>query len=127
MIYECNSWNRKVPFCSAICLFGLFYFMGADAMAGMTPGGAVMVYFTGICLIAAAVSIIIGKYDILTTALLGLMMLLFVVILHVRSVMNATDEMAKQAATGNLLKDLALAGATWMYAASMSKDKSVIG
>ncbi len=117
----------KYLFAVPFAIFGLFHFMGADAMAGMTPGGAVMVYFTGICLIAAAVSIIIGKYDKLATAFLGLMLLLFVVILHVRGVMNATDEMAKQAATGNLLKDLALAGAAWMYAASISKDKSVIG
>jgi putative oxidoreductase len=117
----------KYLFAVPFAIFGIFHFMGADAMAAMTPGGAIMVYFTGICLIAAAVSIIIGKFDKLATALLGLMLLLFVVLVHAKGLSSAADEMAKQTAMGGLLKDLALAGAAWMYSASMSKDNSVIG
>ena len=50
-------------------VFGLMHFMAADKMAGMAPGGSITVYITGIALIAAAVSIIIGKYDKLAAVL----------------------------------------------------------
>ena len=86
-----------------------------------------MVYITGICLIAASVSILIGKYDKLATALLGLMLLLFALLIHAKGLSAATDPGASAASMGNLLKDLMLAGAAWMYSASLSKDNSVIG
>ncbi|MEO1262690.1 MAG: DoxX family protein [Bacteroidota bacterium] len=104
-----------VPF----AIFGIFHFAGADAMAGMAPGGVIMVYFTGICLLAASVSMLIGKYDKLATTLLGVMLILFAAVLH------SSSAMAGDAT--NFLKDIALAGAAWMYAANLAKDKSIIG
>ena len=104
------------------------HLMNADAMAGMAPfGGSIMVYITGLALIAAAVSIIIGKMDKLATALLGLMLLLFVLLIHAKGLANAADAGASAMAMSSLLKDLALAGAAWMYSASLAKDNSVIG
>lgn len=112
----------KFLFAIPFAIFGLFHFMGAEAMKGMAFGSTALVYFTGLALIAAAVSILIGKMDKLATALLGLMLLLFIFIIHL------SDAMAgDQAATMGLLKDLALAGASWMYAGSMAKDNAVIG
>ena len=73
-------------------------------------------------LIAAAVSMIIGKLDKLAAVLLAVMMLLFVALIHAKGA-AAGD----QAATGNLLKDLMLAGAALMYAKTSARDNSVIG
>ncbi len=114
----------KYLFAIPFAIFGLFHFMGADAMAGMVPlpGGVIWVYLTGVALIAAAVSIIIGKMDKLATFLLGVMLLSFVFLVHMKGAM-AGDQMAMP----GLLKDLALAGASWLYAGHLAKDKAVIG
>ncbi|MCC6726848.1 MAG: DoxX family protein [Saprospiraceae bacterium] len=114
----------KYLFAIPFAIFGILHFMGADAMAPMAPGGAIMVYVSGACLIAAAVSIFIGKYDKLATALLGLLLLLFVILIHAKGM---SDPAQSQMALMSILKDLSLAGAAWMYSASLSKDNSVIG
>ncbi|MCF8247729.1 MAG: hypothetical protein K9J37_20275 [Saprospiraceae bacterium] len=118
----------KYLFAVPFAVFGIMHLMNADAMAGMAPfGGAIVVYITGLALIAAAVSIIIGKYDKLGTALLGLFMLLTALLVHAKGLANAADAGASAASMGGLLKDLMLAGASWLYAANLSKDNSVIG
>lgn len=100
--------------------FGVLHLMNADAMAGMAPfGGSIIIYFTGICLILFAVSVLIGKYDKLAAVLLALMLILFVVLLHLNSAMSGDYS--------NMFKDLAIAGGALMYAQSFAKDKSVIG
>ncbi len=118
----------KYIFAIPFAIFGVMHLMNADAMAGMAPfGGAIVVYITGIALIAAAVSIIIGKMDKLATALLALFLLLTVLFVHAKGLSNAADEMASATAMGNLLKDLALAGAAMLYASHSAKDNAVIG
>lgn len=114
----------KYLFAVPFAVFGLLHFAAADGMAGMVPlpGGVIWVYLTGVALIAAAVSIIIGKMDKLATFLLGVMMLVFVALIHGKGVMGG-DQMAMP----SLLKDLALAGAAWLYAGNLAKDKAVIG
>ncbi|MFZ2897913.1 MAG: hypothetical protein WA004_04785 [Saprospiraceae bacterium] len=108
-------------------IFGVMHLMSANAMAGMVPipGGAVWVYITGIAMIAASLSILIGKYDKLAAALLGLLILIYALSIHLPGVLSSggTDH----GAMGNFLKDLGLAGGAWIYAAMMAKDKSVIG
>ncbi len=110
-----------------MAIFGLFHFMNANDMAGMVPlpGGVFWVYLTGAGLLAAAISILIGKWDKLGTALLGLMLIIFALSIHLKGVMASGGEDATSMAM--MLKDLALAGAAWMYSGSMSKDSSVIG
>lgn len=107
-------------------IFGVMHLMSADAMAGMVPlpGGAIWVYITGIAMIAAAVSILIGKYDKLAAALLGLLMIIYALSIHLPGVIADSQN---GMAMGGLLKDLGLAGGAWIYAAVMAKDKSVIG
>ncbi len=112
----------KYLFALPFLMFGLFHFMSADAMAPMAFNQPVLVYLSGLGLVAAAVSILIGKMDKLATVLLGVMMLLFVFLVHLQGAMNNDN-----AAMAALLKDLAMAGAAWMYAAHMAKDNTVIG
>jgi uncharacterized membrane protein YphA (DoxX/SURF4 family) len=117
----------KFLFAIPFAIFGIMHLMNADAMAGMAPfGGSIIIYITGLCLIAAAVSILIGKYDKLATVLLGVFLLLTALTVHAKGLSGAADEAAAAVSMGGLLKDLALAGAAWMYAVYVSKDKSVI-
>ncbi|HMQ48491.1 MAG TPA: hypothetical protein PKA00_13785 [Saprospiraceae bacterium] len=115
-----GKWLFALPF----LVFGLFHFMNAKGMAEAMnpPGGEIMVYITGAALIAAAVSIFIGKMDKLATALLGVMLILFVLILHLPGAMDGN-----QLSTTMVLKDLSMAGGAWMYARHVAKDNAVIG
>ncbi len=102
-----------------MAVFGIMHFAAAGDMAAMAPGGTAMVYFTGLALLAAAISIIIGKLDKLASVLLALMLLLFI-IPHAQNMANDESEII------NIMKNIALAGAALMYAAQ-AKDHSVIG
>jgi len=121
-----GRWVFALPF----AIFGLFHFLNADAMANYVvpaymPAKAIWVYLSGAGLIAATVSMLIGKYDKLATTLLGFFLLLLVLIVHLPGAMAGGE--GAQASMSMLLKDLALAGASMMYALNYAKDKAVIG
>ena len=103
-------------------VFGIFHFMSAEAMKGMAFDSVALVYLSGAGLIAAAVSMLIGKLDKLAATLLAVMLLLFVFLIHLGGAMEGD-----QGSTSSLLKDLALAGAALMYAKHVAKDPAVIG
>lgn len=107
-------------------IFGIFHFMNADAMSAMAIGGKVMVYITGIALIAAAISIFIGKMDKLACILLAVLLLLIIATVHVPGMMGAADEAAQQMSMTGILKDLGLLGGALM-AAKLAKDNAVVG
>ncbi len=109
----------KYLFALPFVVFGIFHFMNAEAMAGMAPGGSIMVYITGVGLVAAGISIMIGKFDKLASVLLAVMLLLFIWP-HYKSMATNPHEM------GNILKNIALAGASLLYA-STAEDNAVIG
>lgn len=121
-----GRWIFALPF----AIFGLFHFMNADAMADYIvptymPAKSIFVYLSGAGLIAATVSMLIGKYDKLATTLLGIFLLLLVITVHLPGAMRGGE--GAQASMSMLLKDMALAGAAMMYALNYAKDKSVIG
>lgn len=89
------------------------------------PAKVIWVYLSGAGLIAATVSMLIGKYDKLATTLLAVFLLLLVVMVHLPGAMSGTE--AAQASVSMLLKDLSLAGASMMYALLYAKDRSIIG
>ncbi len=101
-------------------VFGLFHFMNASSMAGMVPlpGGVFWVYLTGVALIAAAVSFLIGKKVKLAGTLLGIMLIIFVLSIHLPGVIGADSPQSMQMSMTSLLKDLALAGAAFFIAGS---------
>lgn len=119
----------KYVYATSLIVFGIGHLTNASAMAGMVPvpAGELWVYITGIALLAAAVSIIVGKYDKLGAALLGVLLFTFALSIHLPGVINATDAVSKQGFLSGFLKDIALAGAAWMYAFSAAKDKAIIG
>ncbi|MCB0646569.1 MAG: DoxX family protein [Saprospiraceae bacterium] len=115
----------KYVFAVPFLVFGLFHFMAADQMASMAPGGKMMVYFSGITMVAASLAIILGKYDKLASVLLAVQVLLYIVLVHIPG-MSAEDEGMKQMATTSALKDFIIMGGA-LLCASQAKDKSIIG
>jgi len=114
----------KYLFALPMAFFGVGHLMNADAMASMAPfGGSIMIYITGIALLAAAVSMLIGKYDKLALLLLGVLLILTALLVHAPG-MGAEDEMMKQNSMMQMMKDLALAGGAWAFGL-MAKDDSV--
>ncbi len=109
----------RILFAVPMAMFGLFHFMNAEAMAEMAPfGGTIMVYITGVALLAAGVSIIIKKKAALATLLLAVFLILTATLVHVKSMMGG-DEMAMS----SILKDVALAGAAFFMSGVFSKEE----
>ena len=106
----------KYLFAIPFAIFGLFHFMNAEAMAPMVPvpGGVFWVYLVGVALIAAAASIAMRKKSGLASMLLGALLLVFVLTIHLPAVLGG-DQMSM----GQLLKDLALAGASFYYSGTV--------
>lgn len=112
-----TSQISKYVFAVPFLIFGVFHLINADDFATnmAVPGGVIMVYLTGLALIAAAVSIFIGKYTRLAMLLLGLMMLIFIVMIHIPG-MGSEDAGVAAVSMSGALKDLALAGGAWALA-----------
>ena len=112
----------KYLFALPMAFFGVGHFMNAEAMASMAPfGGTIVVYITGLALLAAAVSIIIGKMDKLACLLLGVFLLLTALLIWLPGMQDGD-----QTGMTMFMKDIALAGAAWGFGMS-AKDNSVIG
>lgn len=112
----------KYLFAIPFAVFGVLHLMNAEAMKGLAYGQTFLVYLTGVALIAATVSMLIGKMDKLATVLLGIFLLITALAVHLPTVMGGD-----QGALGQILKDLSLAGGSWLYALHNAKDNSVIG
>ena len=66
--------------------FGIQHFLNTEALAGLVPipGGSLWVYLTGLCLLAASVSVSTQENTRLwAMKLLGLLLLIIVVTIHV--------------------------------------------
>lgn len=112
----------KIVFSLTLLVFGLFHFMNASGMAGMVPewvpGGVFWVYATGAFLIAGAVAIIINRMASLAALLLAVLLLIFVLTIHLPSVMAGGD--GAQMAMTMLLKDLSMAAAALYISAHVA-------
>jgi uncharacterized membrane protein len=118
-----GRWVFAIPF----AILGLINFLSTKTMVesfvpNYMPAPAVWVYLGGAGLVAASISILLGKYDKLACTLLALYLLSMVALVHLPASMAGSIS-----AQFLLFKDMALAGAAMMYAKSLSKDRSVIG
>ncbi|RMG40688.1 MAG: DoxX family protein [Methanobacteriota archaeon] len=113
----------RVLFALPFGIFGLFHLMNGSQMSGMVPkfipGGVFWVYLTGIALIAACVSMLIGKMGKLSTLLLSAMLAIFVLTIHLPAVIGGN-----MASMTNLLKDIALIGGALTYAGIFEKQEA---
>lgn len=101
--------TAKILFAIPFILFGINHFIVGSNMSGAIPqyipGGVFWVYFTGLSLIAAGVSIIINIKVKLAMRLLALMLLIFMLTIHLPGIL--AESFSISASTG-FFKDLAL-------------------
>ncbi len=108
-------------FASPLAVFGAEHLVGARFVMQMIPawmpGRLFWAYFVGLALIAGAVSFTFGRYVRLSGRLLGVMILLFVVLIHLpNTVAHPRDRFAWTV----MLRDLSFGLAAWAYAYSRS-------
>ncbi|MFN0213452.1 MAG: DoxX family membrane protein [Saprospiraceae bacterium] len=118
-----GRWLFAIPF----AILGLINFLSTQTMIdsfvpNYMPAPAVWVLVGGAGLVAASLSMLIGKYDKLACVLLAIYLLSMVLLVHLPGAMAGSIS-----AQFLLFKDLALAGAAMMYAQQLSKDRSIIG
>jgi putative oxidoreductase len=104
----------KIIYALTIAFFGIGHLTNATAMGGMIPPmlssmAIPLVYFTGVCLVLAAVSIIINKYAMWAGILLAVFLILIVLTVHVPNLPDQTS-------MAMIIKDTAMAGAALMIA-----------
>ena len=105
----------RILFALPLLVFSSFHFMNAEMMSSMAPfGGVILVYITGVALLAASVSIIIKKKAALATLLLGVFFILTATLVHLP---GGEESMP------NLLKDVALAGAALFMSGVFKKEE----
>jgi uncharacterized membrane protein len=93
----------------------------AGGIPSWIPGHVFWIYFVGVALVAAALSIVVKKYSQLAATLLGTMILLFVVILHIpRVAANPHDRISWAVA----LRDLSFSGGAFAFAGAQRKLQS---
>jgi len=109
-------------YAAPFAVFGVMHLMMGSNFTGMVPSWMpmkiVLVYITGLFMIAAAVSIVTGKQKLLAGLGLGGLMLVFIFTIHIPNIMGGEDMMALP----SLLKDLSLGGAAFYFAGS-DQDK----
>ncbi len=115
----------RILFAAVIGFFALGHFLNGTSMAGMIPkwlpGGVFWVYITGVLLLLSALAIILHRRMRQASILLALMLIAFVLFIHIPSLMNATEDMGKQVAMGNIMKDAAMAAAALVIASTAKK------
>ncbi len=112
----------RLFFAIPLAVFAAEHFTIGKFMAPMVPSWipfhVFWIYLVGIALVGAALSIIFKKYSKLAATLLGIMILLFVVLLHIPRVLaNPRDRISWAVA----LRDLAFSGGAFAFAGAQSR------
>ncbi len=99
----------EIIFGLIIGMFGVFHFMDVEGMSAKIPAfmpgsASIWVYITGSMLLLAAISIITGKQKMLASYLLAAMLLTIALTVHLKSVVDGSEQ-----AMGQILKDVAMA------------------
>jgi len=106
-----------------LAVFGAEHFASANFMKDMVPnwipGHLFWIYFVGSALFAAAISILTMKYVRLSASLLGLMLFLFVVLLHVPNVIAHPGDRFRWAVA---MRDFSFALGAWTLAATQMAE-----
>ncbi|MEO6168115.1 MAG: DoxX family membrane protein [Chitinophagales bacterium] len=114
----------RIIFGLTIAFFGVGHLTNANAMSGMIPsflsGMAVpLVYVTGICLLAAAISFIINRYTYYSGILMAILLIIIVILVHIPGL---SDPARAQMEIGMIVKDTAMAGGALMIAGMGKKS-----
>jgi putative oxidoreductase len=115
----------RIIFALPFAILGLNHFLFLDYYIGnlssFIPLGPYTVMLTGIFLIMASISIIINKYVRISTILLAIMLLIFILSIHIPGLFNPQSW---RVAFIELLKDTSLMGGSLMIAGMVQENKS---
>jgi uncharacterized membrane protein YphA (DoxX/SURF4 family) len=105
-------------------IFGINHFLMVDYYIGQLtsfiPTGAFIILLTGLCMIAACISIITKKFVSLSSFLLAILLFIFIVTIHIPHLINHHEVEITLVA---LLKDISLMGGSLMIAGLSVEDK----
>jgi uncharacterized membrane protein len=108
-------------FAIPMAVFGAQHFTAAHFVARMVPSWIpwhlFWIYFVGTALIAAALSIVTGKQAWLSAGLLGLMLFLFVVLMHIPTLLRKPFDRIQLAV---VFRDLSFSGGALAYAGAQT-------
>jgi uncharacterized membrane protein len=115
----------KVLFAVALVIFGILHFQYADYVATLVPSWIpahlFWAYFVGVAFVATAISLILNRQRTLSTGLLGLMFLFWVVLLHAP---RAIAKLQSEPEWTSLFIALAMSGIAFMMAGSQRRTNS---
>jgi putative oxidoreductase len=114
----------RILFALPFGIFGINHFLMLDYYIGQLtsfiPAGGFTVILTGLCMIAACISIISKKLVTLTTILLAILLFAFIVTIHIPHLIQHVDTEITLIA---LLKDISLMGGALMIAGLNANEK----
>jgi putative oxidoreductase len=117
----------RILFALPFVIFGINHFIMKEYYVGMLtsfiPLGAYTIIITGILMIVAGISIITKKFVKLSTILLAVMLLIFILTIHIPHLLNAVNETERMISLITLLKDTSLMGGSLMIAGIYSETK----
>ena len=113
----------KYLFAIPFIIFGILYLVNGHAMTSMIlmTGNVIWIYVSGLIMLLAGVTILIGKKDAVATFLLGLMFLIFAAFVDFPALI---EQEGNEAVSSLLLRDLVIAGAAFVYCRSAAKDRT---
>jgi uncharacterized membrane protein len=129
-VLQTRGLDKLMPFGRLFYAIPLAVFAGEHFTLGKLMAGGIpswipahifWIYFVGVALVAAALSIVVKKYSQLAATLLGAMILLFVVLLHIPRVAAAPHDRISWAVA---LRDLSFSGAAFAFAGAQRKLQS---
>lgn len=97
-----------------LILFGIFHFMYPRDLMVYVPlslvGGIKWAYVVGGAFVLVGLSFLTNQFVKITSYLLVVMLVIFILTIHVPNYMNAGDKEMRQLALINILKDTAIVG-----------------
>lgn len=97
-----------------LIFFGIYHFKNPRSLLVYVPislvGGIKWAYIVGACFILVGISFLTNQYVKITSYVLVVMLVVFILFIHVPNYMNAGDKELREAAFINILKDTAIAG-----------------
>ncbi|MEO7212581.1 hypothetical protein [Mucilaginibacter sp.] len=83
-------------YAAAFIIFGIQHFMYAQFVATLVPAWIPLklfwAYFVGVAFILASISIIINKYALFSSVLLGIILAMFIVLIHIPNLVSHPQE-----------------------------------
>jgi putative oxidoreductase len=116
----------RILFAFPFAIFGINHFLMMDYYMGMLtsfiPQTAFLMILTGICLIAASISIITKKLVKVATLLLALLLFIFILTIHIPHLVHGVDTTITMI---TMLKDISLMGGSLMIAGIYSDETNL--